>query len=55
MIDDIQTVMWKEIKEIIATQGTTLGGIFRFVLAFGLLSIFFPILLDRLSSMSRRS
>jgi ABC-2 type transport system permease protein len=45
MIYDIQTIMWKEIKEIIATQGTTLGGIFRLVLAFGLLSIFFPILL----------
>ncbi len=45
MIDDIQTIMWKEIKEIVATQGTTIGGIFRLVLAFGLLSIFFPLFL----------
>lgn len=42
MIDDIQTVMWKEIKELVAAQGTAWGSIFRFVLAFGLLSIFFP-------------
>lgn len=47
MIDDIQTIMWKEIKEIIATQGTTIGGIFRFLLAFGLLSIYFPLSLGR--------
>ncbi len=43
MIDDIKTVMWKEIKEIVAIQGTAWGSIFRFVLAFGLLSIFFPL------------
>ena len=47
MIDDIRTVMWKEIKEIVATQGTTRGGIFRFVLAFGLLSIYFPLTMGR--------
>jgi ABC-2 type transport system permease protein len=43
MIDDIRTVMWKEIKEIVAIQGTAWGSIFRFALAFGLLSIFFPL------------
>jgi ABC-2 type transport system permease protein len=47
MIDDILTVMWKEIKEIVAMQGSTKSGIFRFVLAFGLLSIYFPLSMGR--------
>jgi ABC-2 type transport system permease protein len=47
MIDDIRTVMWKDVKEIVTAQGTTIGGIFRYLLAFGLLSIYFPLSLGR--------
>jgi ABC-2 type transport system permease protein len=47
MIEDVQTVMWKEIREIVAMQGTAKGGIVRFVLAFGLMSIYFPVSMGR--------
>jgi ABC-2 type transport system permease protein len=47
MIGDIYTVMWKEIKEIVIRQGTTLGGLLRFAWAFGLLGIYFPLTMGR--------
>jgi ABC-2 type transport system permease protein len=47
MIEDVKTVMWKEIRELIAMQGTAKGGIIRFIVAFGMMGVYFPLSFGR--------
>jgi ABC-2 type transport system permease protein len=47
MIEDIMTVMWKEVKELIAMQGTLKGGMIRLLISFGILGVYLPMMFGR--------
>lgn len=47
MIEDIVTVMWKEVKELVARQGAAKGGVIRLVVSFGILGVYLPFMFGR--------
>jgi ABC-2 type transport system permease protein len=47
MIDDILTMVWKELKEIMAMQGSLKGSIIRYAVSFGMMGVYLPFSLGR--------
>ncbi len=43
MIDDVNTMLWKEFREIKAMTGSLRGGLIRYGLTFGILGIYMPL------------
>ncbi len=43
MIEDIKTMMWKELRELLAMHGSLKGAIVRFGITFGIMGIYLPL------------